>query len=64
VLIGAAIAAWAGRWIAGLLFQESPHDPLTYAAGAALLIVVSLVATAAPALAASRVDPNVALRAE
>jgi putative ABC transport system permease protein len=64
VLIGAAIAAWGGRWIAPLLFRESPHDPVIYAAGAAVLLGATLAATAVPALAASRVDPNVALRAE
>jgi putative ABC transport system permease protein len=64
VVIGGAIALWAGRWVAALLFQESPHDPLVYAVGAAVLVGVALVATAMPAFAASRVDPNAALRAE
>ncbi|MDQ3950004.1 MAG: ABC transporter permease, partial [Gemmatimonadota bacterium] len=64
VLIGGAIALWAGRWAAALLFQESPHDPVVYAVGAAVLVGVAIMATAMPALAASRVDPNAALRAE
>jgi putative ABC transport system permease protein len=64
VVIGGALALWAGRWVATLLFQQSPHDPAIYLAGAAVLVGVALLASALPALAASRVDPNVALRAE
>jgi putative ABC transport system permease protein len=62
--IGALIALWAGRWIGALLFDESPKDPVVYAAVATLLLVVAIVATAMPAFSAARVDPNVALRAE
>jgi putative ABC transport system permease protein len=64
VLIGTAIALWAGRWLAALLFQQSPRDPAIYAVGAATLLGVAVAATVVPALGASRVDPNVALRAE
>jgi predicted permease len=64
VVIGAALALWAGRWVAALLFHESPADPAVYGVVAAVLVGVALVATAVPALAASRVDPNVALRAD
>jgi ABC-type antimicrobial peptide transport system permease subunit len=55
---------WAGKWIATLLFDEPPTDPVIYASVAAILVGVSLIATAVPALGASRVDPNVALRAD
>ena len=64
VVLGGALALWAGRWVATLLFQESPADPAVYAVVAAVLVGVALVATAVPALAASRVDPNEALRAD
>ncbi|HWG54045.1 MAG TPA: FtsX-like permease family protein, partial [Gemmatimonadaceae bacterium] len=64
VLLGSATAVWAGRWLATLLFNESPRDPVVYAAVAAVLVIVALVAMAVPAMAATRVDPNVALRAE
>jgi len=50
--------------VATLLFRESPGDPLVYGAVAAVLVTVALVATAIPAFVASRVDPNVALRAD
>jgi len=62
--IGALIALWAGRWIGTLLFNESPKDPVVYAAVSGILVIVAIVATALPALSAARVDPNVALRAE
>lgn len=64
VAIGAAIAAIAGGSLASLLFGVSPRDPLTYAVVAATLIVVGVLATAIPAARATRVDPNVALRAD
>jgi putative ABC transport system permease protein len=50
--------------MAPLLFQESPKDPVVLGIVAAVLVFVALAATAIRAIAASRVDPNVALRAE
>jgi ABC-type lipoprotein release transport system permease subunit len=47
-----------------LLFGIAPFDSATYAGVAALTLLVTLLATLAPALAAARVDPTVALRAE
>ena len=64
VVLGGALALWGGRWVASLLFHESPQDPVVYATVAAVLVGVALAATAMPALVASRVDPNVALRAD
>jgi ABC-type antimicrobial peptide transport system permease subunit len=64
VIAGGAISLWSGRWLATLLFRESPSDPAVYGGVAAVLIGVSLVATVMPAIAASRLDPNVALRAD
>jgi putative ABC transport system permease protein len=56
-VIGAAM-------LQAMLFETSPRDPLTYAAVAALLVLVSVLAMAVPARRATRVDPMVALRAE
>jgi putative ABC transport system permease protein len=47
-----------------VFFNTSPTDPLTYAAVALLLALVSFVAALIPARRATRVDPMVALRAE
>ena len=64
VILGGIISLWASRWIAALLFDETASDPTIYVSVAAILVGVSFIATAVPALRASRVDPNVALRAE
>lgn len=50
--------------IRNFLFQVNPRDPLVYVAVAALLGIVSFVATLIPARRATRVDPMIALRAE
>jgi len=42
----------------------SAHDPVSYITVVLVLSGVALVATLIPALAATRVDPNVALRCE
>jgi putative ABC transport system permease protein len=64
VVAGIGIAAAGSTKIAGVLFDESPRDPLVYGAVAATLLVVGILASAIPATRAARVDPNVALREE
>jgi putative ABC transport system permease protein len=66
--IGAAAGLVAAlglmRFMRSLLYGVGPNDPFTYAAVALLLLFIALVACALPALRASRIDPNVALRYE
>jgi predicted permease len=64
ILAGGLIALWSGRFIEPLLFHVSARDPGTYAAVGVTLFVVAMVASALPALRATRVDPNEALRAD
>ena len=64
VALGVAIAVWAGKWVEPLLFRVSPTDPLVFGMVAAVLIGVAIAASWVPALRASRVDPNVALRTD
>jgi putative ABC transport system permease protein len=64
VAIGILIAFWAGRFVKPLLFEVSPRDPAVFALVAGLLVLVAVAASWIPALRASRVDPNVALRTE
>ena len=66
--IGVALgcgAAWLlGRVLAPELYEVSPHDPLTFAAVACILLAVAWAACAIPARRAGRLDPLVALRSE
>ena len=61
-LIGGLLALWSGRWIAPLLYQTSSRDPGVFAVVISTLLLVAIGASAIPAIRASRVDPNVALR--
>ena len=62
--IGAAIALAAARWMAPLLFRESPRDPVIFGVVTAVLLSVTIVASFIPARRAARVDPNRALRSD
>jgi putative ABC transport system permease protein len=63
-VVGLAAAFGLTRLIRSLLYKVSSADAFTYAGVALLLVVVALLACALPALRASKIDPNVALRYE
>lgn len=62
--IGIGAAAFATRALAGMLFAIKPNDPVTFAAIAALLLVVALLGCLVPARRAVHIDPMKALRTE
>lgn len=64
IVSGVALALWTGRLAAKFIYGVSPSDPLTFAAVAAIMGLVALVATDVPARRAANVDPMVALRHE
>ena len=64
VVLGGGLALWGSKWMEGLMFQQSPRDPLVFGIVTVVLLAVALLASSGPALRASRVDPNIALRGE
>jgi len=64
VLVGSGLALAASRWIQPLLFQQSARDPTIYGLVGAVLLTAALLASAIPALRATRADANAALRSE
>ena len=64
VVAGVAIALALTRLVGNLLFDVSPHDPITYITVAAVLVGTALLAAGMPAWRAARIDPVLALRQE
>jgi len=64
IAIGLAASFAVSRLLVSQLWGVSPHDPLTLAAVASLLLLVGLMACWIPARRATRVNPSTALRYE
>jgi hypothetical protein len=64
VMAGLAISVGLGRILSSVLFGVTPHEPLTYAVVALLLLSVALVAAILPARQAASVDLASILREE
>jgi hypothetical protein len=64
IVVGVAGAVGVNRLIATLLFGVRPTDPTTFAAVIIAITLVAAIASWLPAWRASRLDPNVVLRAE
>ncbi|HET9766450.1 MAG TPA: FtsX-like permease family protein, partial [Thermoanaerobaculia bacterium] len=64
IAIGLLVALFATRLLADLLYEVRPHDLAIFVAIPLLLAAVALVASWLPAMAAARVAPQAALRAE
>jgi FtsX-like permease family len=61
-IIGLAGAFIVSRWMAHLLYNVQPSDPITFFGVVILFIGVALPACYLPALRATKVDPMIALR--
>jgi putative ABC transport system permease protein len=61
-ILGLIGAMSMGSVLSGLLYETTPGDPLTLAAVTALLLAVSVAASAIPARRATRIQPIDALR--
>jgi predicted permease len=64
IVAGLVVALWASKFVEPLLFDVSAKDPTVFILVSGILLLVALAASSVPALRASRVDPNVALRTE
>jgi putative ABC transport system permease protein len=64
ILVGVGASLVLTRFLSGLLYQVSPHDPVTLLGIAVLLGTVALAACYLPARRATAVDPAIALRSE
>ena len=64
IAAGSAIALWGARFTRSMLYGLTPTEPAVYAATVAILAAVAVIATAVPALRASRTEPANVLRAE
>jgi predicted permease len=64
LVAGTALALLAGRGVRTLLFGLKPGDPVTLVGAAALLALVTVVASLIPSLRAANVNPVEVLRAE
>jgi putative ABC transport system permease protein len=64
VALGWAVSIALMRVVSSMLYATSARDPLVFAVVPAALVLSAIVASAAPAIRAGRVDPVVALRTE
>jgi len=64
VLVGTTCALLVSRVLGGFLFQVEPHDPVSLALSAGVLLATGVAAALIPALRAGSTDPAGALRAD
>ena len=63
-LVGLVLAGFSGRLLGAFLFGVDPLDPLTFVSVPVVILLTAIVAAAAPAWRASRINPVEAFRHE
>jgi putative ABC transport system permease protein len=64
VLVGLLCARALAMLLSATLFDVQPGDAATFAGVGIALTIIGLLASYVPALQATRIDPNLALRSE
>jgi predicted permease len=64
VALGIGASALLARAVSTILYGVTPHDPLTYAATSASVVVIAVAACLVPARRAASADPVILLRSE
>jgi predicted permease len=62
VLVGVVLSLWTSQFIAAMLYQLQPRDPLTLIGSAVVLAMTGAIAAWLPARRASRIEPAQVLR--
>jgi ABC-type antimicrobial peptide transport system permease subunit len=62
IIAGAGVSLWASKYVATLLFELQPRDPLTLIGSAVVLATIGALAGWIPAMRAARIDPAETLR--
>jgi putative ABC transport system permease protein len=63
-VVGMGLAALSGRLVTTFLFGVDPLDPLTFVTVPVVILLTAIIAAAAPAWRASRINPAEAFRYE
>jgi len=64
LIVGGVGSYWLTQFLRSLLYQITPHDPLTIILVIVLMLLVAFAASYVPSRRASRIDPTMALRVE